>query len=50
MFLMSTFEKANQKQIFFVSTFLDYYKLLLDAQKNVLNAVVLFQKNVYISI
>ena len=26
MFLMSTFEKANQKQIFFVSTFLDYYR------------------------
>ena len=25
MWLMSTFEKGNQKKIFFVSTFLDWY-------------------------
>ena len=27
MWLMSTFEKGNQKKIFFVSTFLDWYNL-----------------------
>ena len=26
MWLMSTFEKGNKKKIFFVSTFLDWYK------------------------
>ena len=26
---MSTFEKGNQKKIFFVSTFLDWYKINL---------------------
>ena len=39
---MSTFEKGNQKKIFFVSTFLDWY----NGMANKLKSHVLGRKNI----
>ena len=44
MFLMSTFEKANQKLIFFVSTFLDYYNIMNAFSDFVVKSVYAHQK------
>ena len=44
MFLMSTFEKAKQKSIFFVSTFLDYYNIMNAFSESVVKSVYVHQK------
>ena len=44
MFLMSTFEKANQKSIFFVSTFLDYYNIMNVFSEFIVKSACLHQK------
>ena len=46
MWLMSTFENENLKIIFFVSTFLDWYKLHDLFRKNVFIQVIKYRKNV----
>lgn len=46
MWLMSTFENENLKIIFFVSTFLDWYKQSRKNRKNVILGICFMQKNV----
>lgn len=53
MWLMSTFENENLKiifdwYIFFVSTFLDWYKQSRKNRKNVIFGICFMQKNVQI--
>ena len=43
---MSTFEKGNQKKIFFVSTFLDWYKAIPKSGMNDLVRIDCF-KNIF---
>lgn len=46
MWLMSTFENENLKIIFFVSTFLDWYKTEQKKRKNVIFGIGFTKKNV----
>ena len=50
MWLMSTFENENLKIIFFVSTFLDWYRRPAGVELCVFKLHDLFRKNVFIQV